>query len=153
MRHAVFSGTFDPPTLGHLNIIKRTVPLFDKVTIAIGKDARKGEPLLTISERKQIFEKLTKLEVVEITGLLADYLKEHKITAILRSIRSAEDLQHEFSMADANRKLCGVETIFLMSDPQYSYINSTLVREIAQLGGNIDDFVPPLVSELIHSKR
>ncbi len=153
MRHALFAGSFDPPTLGHLNIIKRAVSLFDKVTIAVGKDSRKGEPLLTIAERIQIFKKLTKLEVIEIKGLLANYVKEHKVTALVRSIRSAEDVQHEFSMADANRKLCGVETIFLMSEPQYAYINSTLVREIAQLGGNIEDFVPPFVSELIHNKR
>lgn len=152
MRHALFAGTFDPPTLGHLNIIKRAVPLFDKLTIAVGQDTRKKEPLLKMEQRIEIFKKLTKLEVIEIQGLLANYVKEHNITTLLRSIRSADDLQHEFSMAEANRRMCGVETFFMMSDPQYAYINSSLVREIAHLGGNIEEFVPPLVADILKSK-
>lgn len=145
MRHALFAGTFDPPTFGHLEVIKRAKPLFDKLTVAVGRDTRKAEPLLTRQARVKLLKELTKVDVVEMNGLLADFVKEMNVTVLLRSVRSSEDIYHEFSMAEANKRMCSVETLFLMGDPQYAYVSSSLVREIAHLGGNLEHFLPPLV--------
>jgi len=146
MRHALFTGTFDPPTWGHLNIIQRAVPLFDQLKLAVGHDSRKEPPLLSVQERMRLLKELTSLEVVEIKGLLADYVKNNGITMLVRALRSAEDVHHELSMAEANRQLCGVETVLLMGEANYAYISSSLVREIARLGGSLDSFVPPAVA-------
>ncbi len=145
MKHALFAGTFDPPTLGHLAVIQKALPLFDKLTVAIAKDTRKNTPLLSVSERISLIKTFYPDNVVELKGLLSDFVKEQGINVLLRGLRTSEDIYHEFTMAEANRQLCGVETLFIMGDPQYAYISGSLVREIANLGGNLDPFLPPQV--------
>lgn len=148
-KKALFAGTFDPPTWGHLSVIKRAVPLFDRLIIGVAKDERKEHALLSVEERIHLLKDLTKLDVVEVNGLLAEFVKKNGINVLVRSIRSGTDVENELTMAEANRQLCGVETLFLMCEPQHTFINSTLVREIAHLGGNLDPFVPPAVAHTL----
>ena len=152
MRKALFAGTFDPPTLGHLSIIKRATPLFDQLTIAVAEDPQKSSTLLSVKERIRLLKELTKLEVVPVEGLLADYVKAKGFNVLVRALRSAEDVHHELTMAAANRELCGVETVLLLSEPEHTYISSTLVRQIARLGGELKTFVPPAVSKALKKK-
>lgn len=143
---AIYAGSFDPLTIGHLDIIKRASSLFDELTVGIAQNMEK-EPCFTLDERKELIQQCVKdiknVKVVIFTGLLVDYMKENKINVIVRGLRAATDYEPEFRMAIMNKKLYPeVETIFLVTDLRYSFITSSAVKEIATLKGNIRGLVP-----------
>ncbi len=155
---AVYPGSFDPITYGHIDIIERGVKLFDKVVVAILINPQK-KPLFTVEERlEMIKQSLTdlpqnKIEISSFTGLLVDYVKKIQARAILRGIRAISDFEYEFQMALTNRRLLKkVDTVFMMPDEKYSYLSANLVREIASFGGDISHFVPPHVEKRLKEK-
>jgi len=144
-RIAVFPGSFDPITLGHVDIINRALPLFDKIIIAIGvNDAKKY--MWSLEERskilKHVFTGNPKLEIASYTGLTADFCKEQQATSILRGLRNSTDFTYEQTIAQTNAKVNGVDSIFLMCSPEYSHISSSIVRDIARNGGDFSALVP-----------
>ncbi len=142
LKKAIVTGSFDPPTLGHLNIIERARQVAPDLTIGIGKSSAK-EPLLPIEERAQILRKLTGLPVAIIPGLVSDYVKQERYQLIIRGIRHGSDFDYENSMARINKELSGVETLFLLSElPQ---IEGKFIRELIYFGGDLKPFLPPEV--------
>ncbi|HWA06979.1 MAG TPA: pantetheine-phosphate adenylyltransferase [Ignavibacteria bacterium] len=143
---AIYPGTFDPLTLGHLDVIKRASVLFDKIIVAAAISTSKNT-LLNIDERTEIItdsvSHITNCTVERFDGLLVDFAKQKGADVIIRGLRAISDFEYEFQMALTNRKIAGnIETVFLMPSEKYSYISSTLVREIAKYGGNVSEFVP-----------
>ncbi len=156
MRLAIYPGTFDPPTRGHLDILVRACKLFDRLIVAIAENPQKA-PFFSAKERLNLLRALTegmeKVEVEILKGLVANYAQRKGAVAIIRGLRAISDFEYEFQMALANRHLNPqVETVFLMPSENYTFLNSTLVKNIAELGGELNSFVPPLVAELIHKK-
>jgi pantetheine-phosphate adenylyltransferase len=152
-RIAVYPGSFDPPTLGHLDVIERASRLFDSVVVAAGTNSGK-QPLLSVGDRclalRRSTEHLSNVEVDGFTGLLVDYVKSRGATAIVRGLRATADFEYEFQMAMVNRRLSeDVETVFFMTKWEYSYLSSSIVKEVATLGGDYSGMVPPAVSSLI----
>jgi pantetheine-phosphate adenylyltransferase len=148
-RICLFPGTFDPVTLGHVDIIERAVSLFDKLVIGIGINASK-QPMFTLEKRtgwiNDIFRNDPRIEVVGYEGLTVDFCKKLDAQYILRGIRYISDFEYEKAIADMNRMLApGIETIFLTCSPVYSTISSTLVRDVIRNGGNSAMFLPPEV--------
>ncbi len=148
-RICLFPGTFDPITLGHVDIIERAISLFDKLVIGIGTNSSK-QPMFTLEQRtgwiKEIFRNDPRLEVAAYDGLTVDYCKKINAQYILRGIRYVSDFEYEKAIADMNRMLApDIETIFLTCAPLYSTISSTLVRDVIRNGGNADMFVPKVV--------
>jgi pantetheine-phosphate adenylyltransferase len=155
-RIAVYPGTFDPITYGHMDVIKRGTNLFDKVIVLVARNSTKT-PLFSGDERvamiRELFSKNPRVAVDIFDGLLVDYVKRKKATAIIRGLRAVSDFEYEFQMALTNRKLNGsIDTVFLVPDERYTYLNSTIVREIARLGGDVSDFVPLSVRRYLTSK-
>ena len=149
MKIAIYPGTFDPITYGHLDVIERAMEIFDKVIVAVAKNSSK-QPLFTEKERISMIEEVVQsyrnVKVDNFRGMLVKYCKEKKATAIVRGLRAASDFEYEFQMALMNRKLAsGITTVFLMPHEKYTYLNSSIVREVALLGGDISEFVPPSV--------
>lgn len=156
MIKVIYPGTFDPITKGHLDLIDRAARLFDKIVIAVAESPKK-KPLFDLADRVRMAEEVTAhLDNVEVTGfssLLASFLEEQNAQVILRGLRAVSDFEYEFQMANMNRVLApGVESLFLTPAEQYSYISSTLVREIASLGGDVSKFVAPCVQEALNQK-
>lgn len=156
MRIAIYPGTFDPITYGHLDILERAIKLFDKVIITIARNSTKS-PLFTEQERldmiSTVVRKYKNVEVDSFQGLLVEYARKKKATAILRGLRAISDFEYELQMALMNRKLDDtMETVFLMPNEKYTYLNSSIVREIARLQGNVRDFVPPVVRIALQRK-
>lgn len=153
MRLAVYPGTFDPPTLGHLDVMERASELFDKLVIAVGVNASK-QPLLTAEERMEALRlavaHLPNVQVDGFSGLLVNYALSLGATAIVRGLRATSDFEYEFQMAMVNRRLTeDVEMLFLMTKWEYSYLSSSIVREVALLGGDFSQMVPgPVVPML-----
>lgn len=155
-RIAVFPGTFDPITNGHLDIIERGLKIFDGLIVAVAENPGKT-PLFTVEERvEMVRESIGAREGVEVESfntLLVDYLKEKGINAVLRGLRVISDFEHEFQMALTNRKLAPeVETVFMMTGERFAYTKSSLIKEIYNLGGRIDCFVPPPVVRMFERK-
>jgi pantetheine-phosphate adenylyltransferase len=153
---AIYPGTFDPVTFGHLDVIKRASSLFDEVIVAVAVSSPK-KALFTVKERvgmlKQITEKSKNVRIESFSGLLVNYVKSKKASAIVRGLRAVSDFEYELQMALTNRKLAeNIVTVFLMPNEKYAYLNSSLVREIAAYGGNLSDFVPPLVAKKLRDK-
>lgn len=153
---AVYPGTFDPITNGHLDIATRALRLFPNLILAIAPNARKI-PLFTIEERLEMIQQATKgldgLRVESFTGLLVDYVAQKEAKAIIRGIRAVSDFEFEFQMGLMNRKLNpGIETVFLMPSEEYSYLSSTLIKEVASYGGNISSLVPKPVTKKLQEK-
>lgn len=151
MNTVVYPGTFDPITNGHSDLVERAAKLFDRVVVAIAASPKK-RPLLTLDERVRLASEVTQhLPNVEVTGfdnLLAEFVLDHQANIILRGLRAVSDFEFEFQLADMNRRLApGVESIFMTPANHLSYISSTLIREIASLGGDISEFVHPKVAE------
>lgn len=146
MKTALFAGSFDPPTKGHINIIERASGLFKLLYVGIAKNSSKQKTLLTIEERmavlKKLFQKYDHIKIVVIEGLTVDFAKNHHVDVLIRSLRSSDDFSYESSVAYANRQLSGIETLFLPSDPSYSAINGSIVREITWAGGDVTSFLP-----------
>lgn len=162
-RHAVYAGSFDPVTLGHVDIVRRGAAIFERVTVAIGVNPDKV-PLFTPDERlsqmRDVFAGLTNVEVTWFEGLTVDFVQRCGAAVMLRGIRTVSDLETEFTMALANNALAPqLETVFLMANEKYSHISSTLIRQIAHMGqGAVPDklrtFVPePVIAPLIEKSR
>jgi pantetheine-phosphate adenylyltransferase len=156
MRHVIYPGTFDPITNGHLDIIERATMLFDCVTIAVTTNPAKN-PLFTVTERVTLIRLVTKqfsnVEVDSFTGLLVDYVRKQGACAIIRGLRAVSDFEYEFQMALVNRKLSdGIVTVYLMPHEKYTYLNSTIVKEVAAFGGDVSRFVPPEVEVQLKQK-
>lgn len=156
MRAAIYAGTFDPVTLGHMDLIARAAKIFDKLIVAVSVHSRK-EPLFSVEERlalaRQSCVDLHNVEVDSFDGLLVEYARSEKVHVLIRGLRAFSDFEFEFQMALTNRKLApDIETLFLMPNEDYSYISSSTVREVAMLGGDISSFVPPPVQKALAAK-
>lgn len=156
MRLAIYPGTFDPITNGHLDIIERGAQLFDRLTVAVTNNLSKN-PVFSTEERMDMIRSVTahlpNVEVDSFSGLLVDYAASCGACALLRGLRAISDFEYEFQMALVNRKLShGIVTIFLMAHEKYTYLNSTIVKEVAKLGGDVDSFIQPLVKERLRQK-
>jgi len=150
---AMYPGTFDPITLGHEDLVRRASRLFDKVVVAIAANPGK-EPMFTTEERVSLARKslgdISNVEVCGYEGLTVDFAREHGLGVILRGLRAVSDFEYEFQLANMNRHLAGdVETAFLTPTETYNFISSSLVREICMLGGDISEFVSPVVYEAL----
>jgi pantetheine-phosphate adenylyltransferase len=157
MKTAIYPGTFDPITNGHIDILERALKLFDKVIITIAQNSAKN-PLFTEDERFELLNAVTKrygrVEVAMFDGLLVDYVRKQKAVAIIRGLRAMTDFEYELQMALMNRKLDDhVETIFLMPNEKYTYLSSNMVREIARFHGDVSKFVPPIVKKALQKKN
>jgi pantetheine-phosphate adenylyltransferase len=155
-RLAIYPGSFDPVTNGHMDIIKRGLGLFDKIIVAILKNSSKN-PLFSIEERMEILKEslkeLPNIEVDTFSGLLVDYATQKKATAILRGMRAVSDFEYEFQLALMNRRLNRkVETVFLMTGLRWIFTSSSIIKEAARFGGDISDMVPPFVNEKLKEK-
>jgi len=153
---AIYPGSFDPVTNGHLDLIGRGEKMFDRLIVAVLKNMEK-EPLFTVPERVDMLREVTKpfrnVEVDVFQGLLVDYARKRDAAVILRGIRAVSDYEYELQMALMNRKLePRLETVFMLPGESYSYLSAKLVREIAQLGGPLTGLVPPLVEQRIKTK-
>lgn len=153
MTVAVVPGSFDPITAGHLDIIRRAARLYEKVIVGIVVNPSK-KPIFTLEERVEMVKEAVnwdpKIEVDSFNGLLIEFVKMHGANVIVRGLRAVSDFEHEFQMAQMNRKLSpDVETIFVMASPEFAYLSSSIVKEIAQYGGNINGLVPPNVEKLL----
>ena len=157
-RIAVLPGTFDPVTLGHLDIIERGAELYDELVVAVSENPTKN-PLLSIAERLRLLRLLTKDRVnirsEAFTGMTIDFVKKIGAHVILRGIRTFADFEYEFQLALANKRFGGVETVFIMSSAERSFVRSTLIKEAVALGGDMSQFVPPEVMESLkrHMKK
>lgn len=149
---AVYPGSFDPATYGHLDIITRSAEIFDKLIVAVISNPNK-KPLFSITERLKMLNKSIKKQNVSVEsfeGLLVNFMKKKNAKIIVRGLRAISDFEYEFQMALTNRKLHPeIETVFLTPAEKWTYISSTLVKEIASLGGNIKCFVPPMVEVML----
>src|SRR5690242_14682322 len=153
---AIYPGSFDPPTNGHLDLIARGSKIFDELVVAILRNAEKT-PLFSLGERRRMLEELTdgfrNVRVDTFDGLTVEYAAKVKAGAVLRGIRALSDYEYELQMALMNRKLRpNLETVFMMPAEQYSYLSSRLVREVARLGGDISGLVPELVEQRLKEK-
>lgn len=148
MRVAIYPGSFDPPTNGHLSLIQRGLEMFDRLVVAIAVNPKKT-PLFTMEERRQLIQEAvpdSRVEVDSFEGLLVEYARRRGINVLLRGLRAVSDFDYEFQMANMNRKLAPkVETVFMMTGEDYFYISSQLVREVAMYGGSVKGLVPPNV--------
>ncbi len=153
---AVCSGSFDPVTLGHIDIIKRGSAVFEKVIVGVLNNINK-QPLFTVEERMEMLKESTKdlpnVTVDSFDGLLIDYMKKVNANVILRGLRAISDFEYEMQIASMNRKLDdNIETFFIMTKNEYSFLSSSIVKEVAKYHGNISDLVPPVVEEALRKK-
>lgn len=156
MRTILYPGSFDPVTNGHLDVAMRASRIFDKVVIAVAVNSEK-KPLFSTEERmdilREVCKEFTNIEIASFSGLLVDALPKFQASAVLRGLRTVSDFEYEFQMALMNRDLSEeCETLFMMPSPQYSFVSSRMIKEIAFCGGNISSFVPPHVANAIHEK-
>lgn len=151
MKIAVYPGTFDPITNGHIDIIKRSLRIFDGVVIAVAPNPKKT-PLFDLNERIFMIEEATKgmrhIEIEPFDGLLVDYIRQKGAIAIIRGLRAVSDFEYELQMALMNRKLSDtIETVFMMPSEEYSYLTSSLIKEVASYGGEVKDLVPSIAAK------
>ena len=156
MKTALFPGSFDPVTNGHLDVITRACLLFDKIIVTVAINAEKNA-LFNIDERKQLLSevcaKFPSVEVTSFKGLLIDAVREYKANAVIRGLRAISDFEYEFQMAMMNRTLSrDCETVFLMPAPEYSFLSSRMIKEIAMFHGDISHFVPECVAQALREK-
>jgi pantetheine-phosphate adenylyltransferase len=149
---AIYPGSFDPITKGHLDLVERGSKLFDKLIVAILENATKEEPLFAVEERMEMLREVVRpypnVEVDSFRGLLVDYVARRQATVILRGIRAISDYEYELQMALMNTRLApDIETVFMMASEAYSFLSSRLVKQVFGLGGNISGLVPPVVEE------
>ena len=157
MKIAIYPGSFDPITNGHLDIIDRAIHLFDKIIVTVAKNAEKGFSLFSYEERMSfIAEAVSELENIEVDsfeGLMVDHAVKHGAVAAIRGLRALSDFEFEFKMALMNRNLNeDISTLFLMPHAKYTHVSSSMVREAASLGGNVSDYVPDHVDKALKDK-
>jgi len=156
MNIAVYPGSFDPCTNGHLDIIKRVSAIFDKVIVAVLCNSGKT-PLFSVEERVEILKKaksdIPNIEIVSFSGLLVDFLKENNAKIVIKGLRAVSDFEYEFQMALTNRKLCdNVETLFISASTEYMFLSSSIVKEIASYNGDLSGLVPDELIPIIKSR-
>ena len=160
-RLAVYPGSFDPPTLGHLDVIERAAQLFEELVVAVGTNPAK-DPFLSVEARVEglrlCTQGMSNVKAAAFPGLLADFVQSLGADAIVRGLRTSADFEFEFHMATANRNLVhDLETVFLMSRPEHSYLSSSIVREVATLGGDYSAMVPkqmrPIIAQAISARN
>jgi pantetheine-phosphate adenylyltransferase len=155
MKKALFPGTFDPPTLGHIDIIRRSAPICDKLYVGIAVNASK-DMLFTVQERQAMLKKICApypyAEVVHFSSLVVDFAKQNQIDYLIRGLRAFSDFEYEFRMALANRHLSDIETVFLMADERVAHISSTLIRELGRYKSRLHAFVPAEIEEQVFTK-
>ena len=156
MNRAVYAGTFDPITFGHMDVAARAAHVFDHLTLAVAEDPRKTLMFRTeerIELARASLADLRNVEVVPFSGLLVNWARAHGIHTLIRGLRAFSDFEYEFQMALTNRKLApDIETLFLMPNEDFSYVSSSMVREIASLGGGVEKFVPAVVASALQKK-
>lgn len=157
MSVAIYPGTFDPLTNGHVDLVQRACRLFDRIVIGVAGNALKN-PLIPFSDRidlvKSVFNNTPAVVVEPVTGLLVDFVREHHASVIVRGIRGVVDVEHERQLAAANHALCSeIETLFLPATEKYTHISSSLVREVAHFSGDVTLFVPAQVADYLGQKR
>ena len=156
MKKVIYPGTFDPVTYGHIDIIKRAIDLFDSVAVTVAINPSK-EPLFSVKERvsmlKESLKDFENVTVESFDGLVVDYAKKVNAIGIIRGLRALSDFEYEFQMALMNRKLASnIATIFLMPHEKYTYLNSSIVRNLASLNSDVSDFVPAIVQNAFKKK-
>jgi pantetheine-phosphate adenylyltransferase len=155
MRTAIYPGSFDPLTNGHLSIIQRALTMFDRVIVAVAVNPKKV-PLFSEEERKDLIRQACpdpRMEVDAFQGLLVEYAKARGVNVLLRGLRAVSDFEYEFQLANMNRKLApGIDTVFMMTGEDYFYVSSHLVREVASFGGDVQALVPPPVWKALSAK-
>lgn len=159
MKIALYPGTFDPITYGHLDILERASRMFDKIIITVARNTSKS-PLFNAPERVKMIQEIIEeidteaiLVVEPFEGLIVDFARDRQARAIIRGLRAVSDFEYEFQMALVNRRLySGTSTVFLMPHEKYTYLNSSIVKEVASFGGDISNFVPPNVEKAIKKK-
>jgi pantetheine-phosphate adenylyltransferase len=156
-RHAVYPGTFDPITNGHHDLLRRAASLFDRVVVAIAANPNKA-PLFSLAERvdlsRRVLADVDNVEVAGYAGLTVDFARSQGCSVIIRGLRAVSDFEFEFQLANMSRHLSReIETVFLTPQEQFTFISSTLVREIALLGGDVSEFVHPIVAEALRARR
>jgi pantetheine-phosphate adenylyltransferase len=156
-RHAVYPGTFDPITNGHHDLVRRAASIFSRVVVAISENPGK-QPLLSLDRRlalaREVLVDLPQVEVMSYKGLTVEFARQHNLTVIVRGLRAVSDFEFEFQLANMSRHLSDdIETVFLTPKEQFTFISSTLVREIAVLGGDVSEFVHPIVEAELRKHR
>jgi pantetheine-phosphate adenylyltransferase len=153
MRTTVYPGSFDPVTFGHIDVIERAIKLFDKVYVAVIRNPEK-KAHFNANERLRLLKKslnhLKNIEIDSFDGLLVNYVQKINASSIIRGLRAVSDFDYEFQMALTNRKMCPeIETVFLMTSEKFSYLSSSFIKQIADLGGDVSDFVPEVVAKAL----
>ncbi len=156
MKKVIYPGTFDPVTFGHIDIIERAKELFDEVVVAVAVNPNKT-PLFSLEERlyllRESLKEFSNIQVDSFDGLLVDYARQVSAIGIIRGLRAVSDFEYEFQMALMNRKLANnITTIFLMPHEKYTYLNSSIIRNLAELKSDVSDFVPAVVAEALKKK-
>ena len=151
MAIALCPGSFDPVTLGHLDIIERSSRHFDEVIVAVIRNPQKTASLFNLEDRQQMLKEatqhLTNIRIEFFKGLLVDFARDHGVDAIVKGLRAVSDFDQELQMAQMNQRLSGIDTFFLSTSPQHSFLSSSLVREVARFGGDVSGMVPKNVND------
>ena len=156
---AIYPGSFDPLTMGHMDVIGRAAAIFERVVVGVMVNPQKREPLFTLDERKAMIAAaiddagLANVDVTDFRGLLADFVRAQHVDVIVKGLRVVSDFENEMSTALMNRSLSGGDTVFMPSDPRYSFISSSMIKEVFFLGGTIDEYVPLAVLRIMRDKR
>jgi pantetheine-phosphate adenylyltransferase len=155
-RRAIYPGTFDPVTNGHTDLVRRAAGIFDQVLVAIAANPHKA-PMFTLEERvdlaRRVLNGIPNVEVVGYDGLTVDFMRQHDIRIVVRGLRAVSDFEFEFQLANMQRHLLPqMETVFLTPQEQFTFISSTMIREIARMGGTVEQFVDPLVATALRGK-
>lgn len=151
MATALCPGSFDPVTNGHLDIVERTARHFDDVIIAVIRNPQKAQSLFSLEERQEMLREVTahlpNVRIEFFKGLLVEFAREHGAEAIVKGLRAVSDFDYELQMAQMNQRLSGIDTFFISTSPQHSFLSSSLVKEVARFGGDVSSMVPPMVAK------
>ncbi|MGH8935720.1 MAG: pantetheine-phosphate adenylyltransferase [Acidimicrobiia bacterium] len=155
MKTALCPGSFDPPTQGHVDVISRALQIFDRVVLAVVRNPSK-QPLFSAEERVAMLEELfadnPEVEVESFDGLLVDFARAKGVEVIVKGLRALTDFDYELQMAQMNRQLSGIDTVFVATNPEYGYLSSSLVKEVARFGASVEGLVPPLVAKALEER-